>query len=74
MDRGAWWVTVHGVAKSRTQLSKLHFKRKSWGPCIWQKLDTESPGHKRKNDNLDHIQLKNFCSGEKGKPVVRMGR
>ena len=22
MDRGAWWLTVHGVAKSRTQLSK----------------------------------------------------
>ena len=21
MDRGAWWVTVHGIAKSRTQLS-----------------------------------------------------
>ena len=21
MDRGAWWSTVHGVAKSRTQLS-----------------------------------------------------
>ena len=21
MERGAWWVTVHGVAKSRTQLS-----------------------------------------------------
>ena len=21
MDRGAWWVTVHGVAKSRTKLS-----------------------------------------------------
>ena len=21
MDRGAWWVTVHGVAKTRTQLS-----------------------------------------------------
>ena len=21
MDRGAWWVTVHGVAKSWTQLS-----------------------------------------------------
>ena len=20
MDRGAWWVTVHGVAKSRTKL------------------------------------------------------
>ena len=22
MDRGAWWATVHGVAKSRTRLSK----------------------------------------------------
>ena len=21
LDRGAWWVTVHGVAKSRTRLS-----------------------------------------------------
>ena len=21
MDRGAWWAAVHGVAKSRTQLS-----------------------------------------------------
>ena len=25
MDKGAWWVTVHGVAKSRTQLSDSHF-------------------------------------------------
>ena len=28
MDRGAWWTTVHGVAKSRTRLSdftSLHF-------------------------------------------------
>ena len=23
MDRGAWWATVHGVAKSRTQLKRL---------------------------------------------------
>ena len=22
MDRGAWWATVHGVAKSRTRLSE----------------------------------------------------
>ena len=21
MDRGAWWATVHGISKSRTQLS-----------------------------------------------------
>ena len=25
MDRGAWWAIVHEVAKSRTQLSDLHF-------------------------------------------------
>ena len=25
MDRGAWWVTVHGVAKSWTQLSNFTF-------------------------------------------------
>ena len=23
MDRGAWWATVHGVAKSRTQWKRL---------------------------------------------------
>ena len=25
MDGGAWWATVHGVAKSRTRLSNLTF-------------------------------------------------
>ena len=25
MDRGAWWVAVHGVAKSRTRLSNFTF-------------------------------------------------
>ena len=24
MDRRAWWATVHGVTKSRTQLSDYH--------------------------------------------------
>ena len=23
MDRGAWWATVHGVAKSQTQVQQL---------------------------------------------------
>ena len=27
MDRGAWWATVHGVAKSWTQLSDQAFAR-----------------------------------------------
>ena len=25
MDRGAWWATVHGAAKSQTGLSNFHF-------------------------------------------------
>ena len=25
MDGGAWWATVHGVAKSRTRLSNFTF-------------------------------------------------
>ena len=25
MDRGAWWAAVHGVARSRTQLSDFTF-------------------------------------------------
>ena len=28
MDRGAWWATVHGVAKSWTQLSDLSLCRR----------------------------------------------
>ena len=34
MDGGAWWATVHGVAKSRTRLSDftfMHWRRK-WQP------------------------------------------
>ena len=27
MDRGVWWTTIHGVPKSRTQLSDFHFQK-----------------------------------------------
>ena len=31
MDRGAWWTTVHGVTKSRTQLSIIiHYIKSSF--------------------------------------------
>ena len=30
-DRGAWWATVHGVAKSRTRLSLLLFQDTHFG-------------------------------------------
>ena len=38
MDRGAWWAAIHGVAKSRTQLSDFTFIftfmrwRRKWQP------------------------------------------
>ena len=31
MDGGAWWATVHGVAKSQTQLSDLTYLIFFWG-------------------------------------------
>ena len=34
MDRGAWWATGHGVAKSQTQLSDKH---KLTRPCVGQR-------------------------------------
>ena len=51
MDGGAWWATVHGIAKSQTQLSdftftfyyiyiiyKLHFKYQITFPCCFSLL------------------------------------
>ena len=44
MDRGAWWATVHGVAKSGTRLSDftftfregfMKFKQRSKGSCVY---------------------------------------
>ena len=51
MDRGAWWATVHGVAKSQTRLSDfttslslftfMHWRRK------WQPTPVFLPGESR---------------------------
>ena len=38
MDRGAWWATVHGVAKSRTRLSNFTFKLWSRASLVAQRL------------------------------------
>ena len=39
MDRGAWWATVHGVPKSRTQLKQLAHE-------LLQSQDDIEPEHK----------------------------
>ena len=54
MDAGAWWAAVHGVAKSRTQLSDLtftlhfHALEKEMAPhsssLAWKIPWTEEPG------------------------------
>ena len=51
MDRGAWWATVHEVAKSRTRLSDSH--------TIFNKQ-----GVRTSNKNEEH--LKNQQLGFKG--------
>ena len=35
LDRGAWWVTVHGVTKSWTRLSNLAQHRLKKKAAIW---------------------------------------
>ena len=35
-DRGAWWATVHEVAKSRTQLSNLAWMLVLFWGCFWR--------------------------------------
>ena len=40
MDRGAWWVTTHGVAKSQTQLSAhTHTHHAYWVLCLKNFMD-----------------------------------
>ena len=43
MDGGAWWAAVHGVAKSRTQLSDLLFTFMHWRRK-WQPTPVFLPG------------------------------
>ena len=41
LDRGAWWAVVHGVAKSRTQLSDFTFT------FLFHALEKEMATHSR---------------------------
>ena len=53
MDGGAWWATVHGVAKSRTRLSDFT-KLLKWGPPVRQKLPVNDCLTGRLVVNLTH--------------------
>ena len=43
MDRGAWWATVHAVAKGRTQLSEYHTCCFASLPAIYKSSVTSQP-------------------------------
>ena len=52
MDRGTWWATVHGVAKSQTRLKQL-----STHPCsslsgVWYLQDPSSPAGPEQKPHL----------------------
>ena len=58
MDGGAWWATVHGVARSRTQLSNFiftftftHWRRK------WQPTPVFLPGESQGRGSLVGCRL-----------------
>ena len=40
MDRGAWWATVHGATKSRTQLKCMHTSTWKAPSCFGHCLGT----------------------------------
>ena len=42
MDRGAWWATVYGVAKSQTQLEQLNYNMKA-SSVLWDSNLPETP-------------------------------
>ena len=69
MDKGAWWVAVHGVARSLTRLSDftfifMHWRRK-WQPtCVlaWRIPGTGEPGGLPSMGSQSWTQLKLLSS------------
>ena len=51
MDRGAWWAAIHGVAKSRTQLSDFTFTFMHWRRK-WQPTPVFLPGDSQGQGSL----------------------
>ena len=45
MDRGAWWDTVHSIAKSWTQLKQLSMRMLESVLCNKRSYHREKPGH-----------------------------
>ena len=68
MDRGAWWATVHGVIKSRTQLND--FDQRSFHRCFPDNIQFTHEVRSliscyvpilKKKDNLKQCGIRPFC-------------
>ena len=68
MDGGAWWATVHGVAKGRTQLSDL--------PCLLRITDLWRGiwGFGTVKDYFFYKYYYHYCSVTKSYPLVSYKR
>ena len=65
IDRGAWWATVHGIAKSRTRLSEFtfflspkHIAPFFWGSCLACHSVVQLSMYKLDNCSLEYITNK----------------
>ena len=78
MDRGAWWATVHGVAKSRIRLSDCHFhfsftlvsevRKRTWKHSDIQRLahlfsGADAAIDLRYDSPCQHLEQDHSCSG-----------
>ena len=58
IDRGAWWVTVHGVTKSQTQL------RDGAHAHAWVCMGAWALGTEKSKDKTDLLPLfRAYCAG-----------
>ena len=71
MDRGAWWATVHGVAKSRTRLSDFTFT--SLSPPQRSSSKHSHAGHRVSTDEFERDTTQSVFSGNKGPSSLQTG-
>ena len=62
--RGAWWATVHGVAKSQTQLKQ--FGMHAWNTCFPESRLLDMIGYHNKIPQTDGLNNRNVFSYSSG--------
>ena len=58
MDRGAWWATLHGVTRSRTQLKQLSRHARC---LLWRCGQCRCPIHKAEEGGSPYGQKNYLC-------------